>query len=919
MGLPNEQIGYLASEEYASRMHSPKPYPGSTHSKASNHSQPHVDSPLRKSFLLDANDRDDLGYAKTSGASGRRSSEHAVASDNEDDNVIHIDAPDHRTSKVTGNGYDPPKEDLGPRGGNTEHEGGWIDERGYDVPILASDEVAKEPGYEYQQPAVAPDQQRRGNAYYSGIDSDVPLSYQSGYRHGSRSGSANSSRPTSRPGSRPGSIHGGMPGLSRFTSIDDREDMHTPLEDVEEYEPLFPEDDEKTKKAVKVADRFKQRPGKHRFPSQDIWEDTPNSLQLEATVTSPEPEQEEAIDPPKPPSSVFETPEQEAGRKGEVSEREKAELLPKEDRWAKSQFKPHVREEIHRPGLKQRFPSQDIWEDTPNSAQLETTVAEPQSAEEAKSPVDLGLEAGAVVNTAWRPNQADMKTDQARDGATAGAPAVAKPIIPARPTKAKHMMNAPATPALTAPTVPTRPVRKVHQVPPAEIPPMPSKLATSTAARESKPESSTSDLKATSPEELRKVPSLPERAKPQVPARPTRTVHHKQASASAEGEPLTKTISGASIDSTASDTAQNVTSLPPATKPKPTLPSRPVGGKIAALKAGFLSGLEKKLQHGPPAALPKEKTEEEQQKEEEDKAPLQDARKGRARGPARRKPAVIPAPTVSEEPKTFESKAVQTKLSIAQPWGVWQISDESSGRIEIIRAFQEQERETNEAKPEEAKAFDHAKFEREAEIAADAAGPAKILTPWTEKGEESASLTQQPTTQMTSQPGSTAASSVDKAAASPQQAEALTRTEAWSEEDKLLEEKLPEPEQAVEMGTMAKSAESSKIEEKVTAPEELAGGKEPMPVEKIVSPITVADQTSPNKEEADVSTTAAGEREEGLSTGEKLFARDQGDPVSHDETLAKANETDGVEREGVQRTDTEDTVVPSGRGVVGGE
>ena len=423
----------MASEEYASRMNSPKLHGASTHSKApSVHSQTHVDSPLRKSFTSDVHDVEGLKFSPTS---GRKGSEQALGSDNEDENVIHIDAPDHRTSKFTGNGFDPPKEDLGPRGGNTEYEGGWIDERGYGVPILASDEVAKEPGFEYQQPAVAPDQSRRGSAYYSGIDSDVPLPYQSGYRHGSKAGSASSSRPVSRPGSRPGSIHGGMPGLSRFTSIDDREDMHTPLEDVEEYEPLFPEDDEKIKKVVD-AERFKHRPGQHRFPSQDIWEDTPNSLKLEATVTSPEPEQDKAASPPNP-LSTFETPEQEARRKGEVSEREKAELLPKEDRWAKSQFKPHIREEMHRPGLKQRFPGRDIWEDAPDSAQLETTVMEPQSAEESKDPTDLGLEAGAVVNTVGRPSHTNETGEESRDGATAGVPAMAKPIIPTRPTHIK--------------------------------------------------------------------------------------------------------------------------------------------------------------------------------------------------------------------------------------------------------------------------------------------------------------------------------------------------------------------------------------------------------------------------------------------------------------------------------------------------
>ena len=906
MGLPNEQIGYMASEEYASRMHSPKPHAGSTHSKApSNHSQSHVDSPLRKSFLFESDDKDELVQTKSSYASGHKSSEQAVASDNEDDNVIHIDAPDYRTSKVTGNGYDPPKEDLGPRGGNTENEGGWIDERGYGVPILASDEVAKEPGYEYLQPAVAPDQQRRGSAYYSGIDSDVPLSYQSGYRHGSKSGSASSSRPTSRPGSRPGSIHGGMPGLSRFTSIDDREDMHTPLEDVEEYEPLFPEDDEKIKKAVNAADRFKQRPGKHRFPSQDIWEDTPNSLQLQATVTSPEPEQEKTASPPKPASSVFETPEQEASRKGEVSEQEKAELLPKEDRWTQSQFQPHIRDEMHRPSLKQRFPSQDIWEDTPSSAQLETTVAQPQSSDEAKSPVDLGLEAGAIVNTAVRLGQADTENEQPRDGATAGAPAVAKPTIPARPTKSKHMMNAPATPAISAPTIPARPVRKVHQVPPAEIPPMPSKLATSTTTSEVKPESSISDSKPASPEELRKVPSLPERAKPQVPARPTRTVHHKQAPAPTEGEPLTKTTSSASVESTTSDTARNITSPPPATKPKPALPSRPVGGKIAALKAGFLSGLEQKLQHGPPAALPKEKSEEEQQKEQEDKTPLQDARKGRARGPARRKPVISTTPVISEEeePKTYESKAVQTRLSIAQPWGVWQISNEGNGLVEIVRAFQEQEKEADKAKPE-AKAFDQATFEREVENAVDAAGPAKTLTPWAEKGGESASLVQ-----TTAQPDDTM-SLAGKVAAPQEQTSA--RLEALGEKDKHLEEKLPAPEQAVEMDALSKVLESNEPEKKVTEPE-LAGGKEPMPAERIVSP--TKDLASPILKKAEVST---GETEtEDPSTGGKLFSQDQDamapSEVSDRDTSANANVGETAEREDLPRTDTDDTVVLGGQ------
>jgi len=193
----------------------------------------------------------------------------------------------------------------------------------YGVPILASDEVAKEQGAEYMQPAVSAPQERRGSTYYSGVDSETPPSYQSGFRNSSRSGSANSSRPSSRPGS----IHGSLPGIARFTSIDDREDMHTPLEDVEEYEPLFP-DEEGKGRSVPATERFKRREMK-RFPSQDIWEDTPNSLQLQATVNTPEPTEPQAAQVSISSSAIFEAPEAEKARKGEVSEQEKEKLLPR--------------------------------------------------------------------------------------------------------------------------------------------------------------------------------------------------------------------------------------------------------------------------------------------------------------------------------------------------------------------------------------------------------------------------------------------------------------------------------------------------------------------------------------------------------------------------------------------------------------
>ena len=647
----------MASEEYASRLNSPRPQSGPYHHKAHSHSQTHVESPLRKaSFPVETSEKEAFDRAKDAHNGLTAGSEQALDSEMEDDDVIHIDAPETRRSKWTGNGYDPPKEDLGPRGGNTEAEGGYINETGYGVPILASDEVAKEPGMEHLQPAVSPVQERRGSTYYSGVDSEIPLQYQSGYRRGSRPGSATSSRPTSRPAS----IHGGLPALARFTSHDDREDLHTPLEDVDEYEPLFPDDEKQQVKPHNIAERFRNRPdAKRRFPSQDIWEDTPNSLQLQAEVTTPEPVVEKSQEESKPTSAVFETPETEAARKGEVDENGKADLLPKEERWAKSNFKPHIRDEMHRPGMKQRFPSRDIWEDSPDSVHLETTVGGPQG-DELRSPPDEGLIAGAVVNTSGRPDEGRITGDQARDGATAGAASVEKPSIPPRPAKAKHAEEDLAHAGHAAPSIPARP-QKTRQV-------LPTPLSLSQSVDGASPV----EAKQVSPTESRKAPALPDRGKPQVPARPAKPV----ARDSSESIPLSKTTSATSLGSDSS--TQDMASPPPVTKPKPLLPARPTGSKIAALKAGFMSDLDKRLQLGPQAP-PKVQELAETEKEEE-KAPLADARKGRAKGPARRKPAISPA-TMAEEPRS-----TKPKLAIAEPWTTWHIPSDGNLILKFVHA-----------------------------------------------------------------------------------------------------------------------------------------------------------------------------------------------------------------------------------------
>ena len=635
----------MASEEYASRLNTSAT--ATFHRPLhSNHSQPHVESPLRKqSFPTDSDVSHGL-EKKDSHASHRLSSEHALESETEDDE-LYDHPPTVQKSKIHGNGYDSPTVDLGPRGGNTEAVGGFIEERGYGVPILASDEVAKTPEAEYLQPAVSPAQERRGSNYYSSID----LEYQSGFKIGSRSGSASNSRPTSRPGS----IHS-LPGLTRFTTHDeDRENLHTPLEDVDEYEPLFP-DEEGNKRPITAAERLKLREQMKRFPSKDIWEDTPNSLQLQATVDTPEPSNEQFDPVNKPPAAVFETPEQESARKGEVTEEEKAKLIPKEERLAKSNFKPHLRQEMHRPGLAQRFPSRDIWEDSPDSARLETIVGDSQVSDP-KSPPDDGLEAGAVVQTSGAPKEGIIAGEQARDGTTAGA-AAAKPTIPPRPQKSRA--SPPSSDLGQAPpAVPSRPPRRLHQVPPADaqVPIAPSKLSATLPVEAHQPSESQT--------QSRKGPVLPERPKPQAPVRPANPAGRDPS----ETVPLSKTTS---ISSTGSDGAgaKDLTSPPPAPKPKPAIPARPAGGKIASLKAGFLSDLDSRLKLGPQGLKLQEKPEPAPEPEEE-KAPLADARKGRAKGPARRKP-VVPTTTDSAAASSAEETSTTRIWHVQKPWTVWE-------------------------------------------------------------------------------------------------------------------------------------------------------------------------------------------------------------------------------------------------------
>ncbi|OJJ51519.1 hypothetical protein ASPZODRAFT_56517 [Penicilliopsis zonata CBS 506.65] len=537
VGTPEEEVGYIASEEYTSRLASPPP-------DSRRLSQPVAESPLRKmSFPVSE--------------VGEKQSTVAALNDHEEDHseqprVIHVDDPYHPLHHPDGFAKSP---------ASGEHLPGLVDGgvEGRQEPILAADEIHPESAHLH--PVISPTFERR-------VSEDNESRSQTPSVH-------------SRPNSRPSSTYGMMAALARNNSRgEEREDVHTPLEDVEEYEPLFPEDGG-ADKARPLSERLKSRPdlAKHRFPSADIWEDSPNSLQLEATVTTPD------LPKPEPTGGVavaFETPDQEVARKGQTPQinahRVASHILGATTTQGTQQPQGATRPDLS----KQRFPSRDVWEDVPESHQLVTTI-EPAGEDEVKSPE-----------------------------------AASKPPIPTRPAR-RPQQDVTAAGAAAAGAATKSPV---------------------------------------SPTDNRKPPMIPDRPKPQIPTRPVRRAPEAEQ---------------------AKDASAAAPAAAPA-KSKPAVPSRPVGNKIAALKAGFLSDLNSRLQLGPQAPRVAEKKEEEDGEPEApvEKAPLSDARKGRARGPARRKPATERASDVTTTTTTTAKLPPIPEIKITETWNVWQVGVDGS-------------------------------------------------------------------------------------------------------------------------------------------------------------------------------------------------------------------------------------------------
>jgi Altered inheritance of mitochondria protein 21 len=321
-----------------------------------------------------------------------------------DEEIIHVDQPNFALP-VEGN---TPGSTLGSQD-EEEH------------PILAADELALHPETRYMTPAIELDRERRNSQVYD----ITPLQ--------------------SRPHSRSNSVqHQVPPQIPRDAK--DRDMTGTPLEDVQEYEPLFPEDEDKQAiKKRRTSSKDDHRGARHQFRSKDVWEDAPDSHLHETVVATPQLPEFSVPEAEHEPKEIFENAEDEEARK--------ARLPSPEDTAVKSLKPQHmynkdIQSEMSRPAVRHRFPSQDIWEDTPDSL-LHTAEVD---AEPKESPVVPG-----------RPTRPQAGTSPPETKKAPIIPDRPKPTIPARPSKESSVSSHEEAPPLTRsiskekPPVPSRP------------------------------------------------------------------------------------------------------------------------------------------------------------------------------------------------------------------------------------------------------------------------------------------------------------------------------------------------------------------------------------------------------------------------------------------------------------------------------
>ncbi|TQS38884.1 hypothetical protein Golomagni_00598 [Golovinomyces magnicellulatus] len=544
IGTPSEQIGLKASEEYVCRISSPRPQPCYQKIHPIDHKSETESSSISESFkrtpdILASNidNKGALNFLEDKQTIGHQ-------------NIIHVD--DSIRRYITDSGALEHTSLIESSRSNTFKENNH-DDHGYEAPILASDEVAKNPLDRELQPAVFP-------------LNECSKASQEEYIYTSKNQDESDQVKQKL---------GDFISTSNFNSY-----KPTPLEDLEEYEPLFPDERKMVEKSktLNSVEKFQCPEMNRRFPSQDVWEDTPNSLQYTATVSAPQ-LPEEKKEKEKTGHEKETLPQAFARRQEELAERElkgPENVLPQERAKKPMKVNRQPEPETISEMTNHRFPSRDIWEDTPDSLLLHTSVARPQIEKEPMNSAEehYDMVTTETINTTNLPR---LSLNHKETTNEVGFRSVMKSSPPV------HLGN-------------------------SQSPGSNENL--SIAKRENTTKSLQKPLSHES------FPAVLSKSKPQIPARPSKL-------SSRESSGSSSTLLGSNTVATG--------------KLKPPVPSRPSGGKIAAFQSDFMSDLNKRLQLGPQASK-NETPKGDLTQVKAVKAPLVDPRKGRARGPVRRAP-----------------------------------------------------------------------------------------------------------------------------------------------------------------------------------------------------------------------------------------------------------------------------------------
>ncbi|KAI5811571.1 hypothetical protein DFH27DRAFT_474953 [Peziza echinospora] len=417
-GVPDDDIGYIATEEYAKKIGTATPREELPESEATK--QFNIDA----SKIRDGSTSPEISIHVQPRAQQRTSSHPYGKHNSQGRSSQTPSALSGSISADTGAGSRENIQEEEEYGEKSDQFRDEINYRG--TPILASDEITKRgTSTPHLAPAISPVIARRAP-----------------------------SRPASRPPSRPPSPKAEISSHP------------APLAQVEEHEPLFPDSDDEEKKndtalregvarALGSVATASSKRSSRKFPSNDIWEDAPASSHLSATVASP------------PPGLASFNPEEEQDKNeegtvtGGVAQDEESDRLGVPNRHKKTSpseepTKPTRPVLLKTQSGKQRFPSRDIWEEAPDSAQLTTEVSETPaegSEEEMSSPVVAGPPPVQFPTVAELSNQTRPTTGVVLEGgddrlstsaSLEGAPEVGKrPDLPVRPPSPENQKWAP--------------------------------------------------------------------------------------------------------------------------------------------------------------------------------------------------------------------------------------------------------------------------------------------------------------------------------------------------------------------------------------------------------------------------------------------------------------------------------------------